>query len=130
VNNEETFLLEKWGQATKEMIENQIVFLNANGDKYDRKNLGLAAKFILKLLSIEMLRRTESEIGNALDHAANGLEVFSAVIALHSVLNDSTERHYVDQLIKLKLVDEPGQKRKECTETHEKLVRIYIAFVV
>jgi hypothetical protein len=109
INNEEVFLLEKWGQATKEVVDDQITFLNANGDEYDRKNLALSAKFILKSLSIDMLRRTESEIGNGLDQPANGLEVFSAVIALHSVLNDSTERHYVTQLQKLKLVKEPGE---------------------
>jgi hypothetical protein len=74
-------------------------------------------KFILKSLSIEMLRRTESEIGNGLDHAADALEVFSAVISLHSVLNDSTELLFVDQLIKLKLVDEPGENVMTYTDT-------------
>jgi hypothetical protein len=117
VNNQEVFLLEKWGQATKEVIQDQIAFLDANGDEYDRKNLTLSAKFILKSLTIDMLRRTESKIGNGLDRPANGLEVFSAVIALHSVLNDSTERLYVSQLQKLKLVNEPGQNVMTFTDT-------------
>jgi hypothetical protein len=109
INGVEVFLLEKWGQATKENIDAQIAFLEINGDEYDRKNLKLSAKFILNSLDMEMLRRTENELGNALNQAASGLEVFAAIIALHSVLNDSTERFYTDKLKSMHLVDEPGQ---------------------
>jgi hypothetical protein len=111
IGNQEVFLLEKWGQATKEVIDAHVEWLYQpnQGDAYDHQNLQLSAKFILNSLDTEMLRRTENEIGNALQRAPTGLEVFGAVISLYSVLNDSTERHFTDKLLKLHLADEPGQ---------------------
>ena len=56
-----------------------------------------------------MLRRVEQELGNNNNHSPTGPDVFAAVIALHTVINHSSQRLYLAQLQKLKLVKEPGE---------------------
>jgi hypothetical protein len=109
IDGVEVFLLEKWGKATKANIDAHVEALRLHGDEYDRKNLKLSAKFILNSLDNEMLRRTEHELGNNTANETTGPDVYAAVIALHSVLNDSTERFYIAKLSAFKLVKEPGQ---------------------
>jgi hypothetical protein len=109
IDGTEVFLLEKWGKATKVNVDAHVTYLLAHGDEYDHKNLKLSAKYLLNSLDNDMLKRTEQELGNTLTQEATGPDVYAAVIALHSVLNDSTERFYISKLSKHKLVDEPGE---------------------
>jgi hypothetical protein len=109
IDGTEVFLLEKWGKATKENIKNHVAFLRSDGDEYDSQNLKLSAKFLKNSLDDEMLRRVEQELGDTLTTEATGPDIYGAVIALHTVINDSTERLYISQLQKLKLTKEPGE---------------------
>jgi hypothetical protein len=109
IDGTEVFLLEKWGKATKENVDAHVTHLRNNGDEYDLQNLKLSAKYLMNSLDNDMLKRTEQELGNTLAREATGPDVYAAVIALHSVLNDSTERFYINTLSKHKLIDEPGE---------------------
>jgi hypothetical protein len=109
IDGTEVFLLEKWGKATKENVDTHITYLRANGDAYDQQNLKLSAKYLFNSLDNDMLKRTKQELGNTLMQEATGQDVYAAVIALHSVLNDSTEQFYIRKLSKHKLVEEPGE---------------------
>lgn len=103
------YLLEKWGKATKDVVDAHVARIRTLNDPYDLENLTMSGKFLLNSLNDEMLTRTEQELGQTLSDAINGPDVFRAVIALHSMLNDSTERQFVEKLQKLKLTDEPGE---------------------
>jgi hypothetical protein len=103
------FLLEKWGKATKENVDAHVTHLCNNGDEYDLQNLKLLAKYLFNSLDNDMLKQTEQELGNTLAREATGPDVYAAVIALHSVLNDSTKRFCINKLSKHKLIDEPGE---------------------
>lgn len=109
VNGVEVYLLEKWGKATKDVIDTHVAHLRTLNDPYDMENLTMSGKFLLNSLNDEMLTRTEQELGQTLSDSVNGPDVFRAVIALHSMLNDSTERQFVEKLQRLKLTDEPGE---------------------
>ena len=113
IDGDEVYLLEKWGKATKDNVDAHLLFLRNTNDRYDMENLTMSGKFLLNSLNDEMLKRTEQELGQTLADAVTGPDVFRAVIALHSMLNDSTERQFVEKLQKLKLTEEPGEDVSE-----------------
>lgn len=109
INGTEVYLLDKWGKATREIVNAHVEALRVLNDPYDMENLMMSGKFLLNSLDDEMLKRTEQELGQTGTEEVTGPSVFAAVIALHSVLNDSTERQFVEKLQKLKLKNEPGE---------------------
>ena len=109
IGTTQVFLLEKWGSATKANVDAHVAWLRTNGDSFDKQNLQLSAKFIKNSLDDELLRRVEQELGNQNNHSPTGPDVFAAVISLHTVINHSTQRLYISQLQKLKLIKEPGE---------------------
>ena len=109
INGTEVFLLEQWGSATKANVDTHVASLRVNGDTYDKQNLQLSAKFLKNSIDDELLRRVEQELGNSNNHSPTGPDVFAAIIALHTVINHSTQRLYIAQLQKLKLIKEPGE---------------------
>lgn len=113
IGGNEIYLLEKWGKATKDIVDTHLANLRILNDRYDLENLTLSGKFLLNSLNDEMLTRTEQELGHTLADSVTGPDVFRAVIALHSMLNDSTERQFVEKLQKLKLSEEPGEDVSE-----------------
>jgi hypothetical protein len=60
---------------------------------------------VFGVLPLKNLRKNGVVVANE----TTGPDVYAAVIALHSVLNDSTERFYIATLSAFKLVKEPGQ---------------------
>jgi hypothetical protein len=91
INGSQVFLIEKWGMATKEYIKTHVAFLRTSGDEYNEQNLKLSAKFLKNSLDDEMLCCVEQGLGDSLTSEATGPNIYGAVIALHTVINDSTE---------------------------------------
>lgn len=109
IDGVEVYLLDTWGKATKTIVAAHVANLRLMNDSYDLENLMMSGKFLLNSLDDEMLKRVEQELGQTGAEDVTGPSVFAAVIALHSVLNDSTERQFVEKLQKMKLKDEPGE---------------------
>jgi hypothetical protein len=109
INGQEVYLLERWGEVTPTNIRAHLAWMNQHGDEYDKQNLSWSAKFIMNSLSAEMAKRVKQELPNTLTNDYTGPDVFCAVIALHTVVNDSTQRMYIAQLESLKLTKEPGE---------------------
>ena len=54
VNGVEVYLLEKWGKATKDVIDTHVAHLRTLNDPYDMENLTMSGKFLLNSLNDEM----------------------------------------------------------------------------
>jgi hypothetical protein len=98
-DDEETYLLERYGQAKIEKVKYHVERLEARADDYDRENLELSATFLLNSLELEMMRIIRARTVEG----ASGPEIFAAIINYHQSLH---EKAVLDQL---KLAQEPAE---------------------
>ena len=116
----ETYILQDWGEADKEMVkewvnelkEDGVEFMSSTGTvsrsnvcTYDQDNLKWSGKALVNSISLELWNSIEKEVG----YGATGPEVFIAILDKMQQVTDAAVRKMVDKLKGMTLKDEPAQ---------------------
>ena len=106
----EVYILQDWGKADPSIVTAWESTLETGVGKcsacdYDFDNLKWSGKAIMNSIALDLWETIEKDVGTG----ANGPRTFAAIIAKIQQVSSSSVRTMVDNLKKLRSINEPGQ---------------------